>query len=128
MGPGAIFTEALQDFTFAFIFVVAAPPLARFLYVRTHCQAAAMLVGIGMTSAAVGLIFLGIAAWPYIQDYGQPNSPFATAALVCQLGGATIMTGSLVFTRTYAKKLIRAGALDPSLRANRLGLRSRRLT
>ena len=121
-------TEGIQDFIFALVFVIAAPPLARFLYQKTRCQAAAMLVGIGMISAAVGLTFLGISAWQYLKDNSDYASPFASAAMVCQLGGATIMAGSLIFTHEFAKKLRSSGALDPSLRSSPLGLRSRRLT
>ena len=125
MGPRGLYTEGMQDFIFALLFVVTGPALARFLFRKTRCHAAAMLVGIGMISAATGLTFLGIAAWQYVQENSAPYTPFAMAALVCQMGGAAIMTGALVFTHEYAKKLHSAGAVDPTLISTSIGIRSR---
>ena len=117
--------EAIQNFIFAALFVVAGPSLARFLYRHTRCTAASMLVGIGMIGAAAGLGLLGMADCQYLQWNPDGSEPYATAAFVCQIGGAFIMAGALVFTSLYKKKLIDEKAVDPKLKRNALGLSTR---
>ena len=123
MNTRDFWVEALQTFLFAAIFFVTGPSLAAFLFRKTHCRAAALLISIGTISAALGLILLGLRA---LNDHRDGMTPYNSAALVCQLGGAAIMAGGLLFTNIYTKKLISSRALDPSLRSSPLGLRYRR--
>ena len=115
--------EVLENFVFAMLFLSLGPSLGGFLFRKTRCKAAALLVSFGTISAAIGLMVLG--AKP-IFDPSDGITNFNASALVFQLAGAMIMCGALAFTNEYTKKLISSRALDPSLRSSPLGLRYRR--
>jgi len=125
MGPHQIQVEAIENFLFAALFVIAGPSLARFLYRHTRCMAASMLVGIGMIGAAAGLGLLGIADCQLLQSNLDGSTPYESAAFICQIGGAFVMAAALVFTSIYRRKLTDEKAVDPSLKRSALGLTTR---
>lgn len=127
MGPHDYWVGAVKDFVFAALFLALGPSLASFLYRKTRCRAAALLVAIGSLATAVGLSLLGAGTLQVAKWDVDGSPPYAMLALVCQVGGALMMAGGLLFVNEYTGKLIAAGALDPSLRSSPLGLRSRRL-
>ena len=117
--------EAIENVVFAALFLIAAPSLSGFLYRHTRCRAAAILVSVGMSAAAIGLVLLGLADRQYLLENPDGYPPYANAALTCQLAGAFILGGSLLFTAEYSRKLRESGARDPSLRSTPLGFRYR---